>query len=75
MRELCKDKTVPSLVRTNQVATNCKPKNIDTIVNENRDIENSGSIIDVMDSLIRMFDPDYKDEENFNTEETTFVLT
>ena len=69
MRELYHDKTVPSLVKTNKVATNCKPKNIANDVNENRDTENAGSIIDVMDSLIRIFDPDYKDEEDLNTEE------
>ena len=69
MTGLCHDKPVPSLVKTNKVATSSKPKKSANDVYKQSDNENSGSIIDVMDSLIRIFDPDYKDEEDFNTEE------
>ena len=62
--ELYHDKTVPCFVETNQGATSSKRKR--SSASEKSNDENPESIIDVMDSLIRIFDPDYKDEEDFN---------
>ena len=61
MRGLYHDKTVPNLVKTSS-----KPIMSAIEVSEKRNDENSESIIDVMDSLIRIFDPDYKPEEDVN---------
>ena len=70
MRGLSHDKTVQNKVKINKVATKSKPRISANDVDKKRDDENSGSIIDVMDSFMKIFDPDYKDEENFHTEET-----
>ena len=66
MRELYHDKTVSNIVKSNKVTTSprlntSKKSAID--VSEKRNDENPESILDVMDSLMRIFDPDYKDEE------------
>ena len=66
--ELNHDKTVPSSVKTtNKVETHSKPKGQGNDESEISNGGNSESIIDVMDSLIRIFDPDYK-MKNFSTQ-------
>ena len=70
MRELCQDVTVPSLLKTNKLPTIYQPKKSVNDVYEKRDDENSGSIIDVMDSWTKIFYSDYKDEENSFIEES-----
>ena len=57
---LYQDETVPRFVTTNKVATRCEVKKSAIDVPENRNDENPESVID---SLLRIFDPDYKDEE------------
>ena len=65
MRGLYHDKSVPKV--PNLVKTSSKPKISSSIqVSEKRNDENSESVIDVMDSLIRMFEPEYKPEEEVN---------
>ena len=66
MRELYHDKSVPSFVKTNKVAIISKTKKSATDVSEKRKYENSESIID---SLLRIFEPDYKPEEDINIED------
>ena len=62
MRGLFHDKT-PNLVKT----ISEPKKNMTAIeVSKKRTNESSESVIDVVDSLIRIFDPDYKPEEDVN---------
>ena len=56
--------TVPSSVSTNKVETHPKPKRQVIDESEKSSDGNNESIIDVLDSLIRIFDPDYEPEED-----------
>ena len=62
--ELKHGKTVPSSVNTNKVETHPKPKRQVIDESEKCSDGNNESIIDVPDSLIRIFDPDYEHEED-----------
>ena len=62
--ELKHGKTVPSSVNTNKVETHPKPKRQGIDESEKSSDGNNESIIDVLDSLIRIFDPDYELEED-----------
>ena len=57
---LCQDETIPSFAKTLQVATSSEIKKSAIDVSEHRNDENPESVID---SLLRIFDPDYKEEE------------
>ena len=71
MRELYHDKTTPILVKTSSEPK----KNMTAIeVSKKRINENSESVIDVMDSLMRLFDDDYKPEEDVNLFENFNML-
>ena len=74
MGELYHDKIVPSSVRTNKVDTRPKFKKQDIGESETSNDGNSESIIDVMDSLIRIFDPDYEPDEDVNMGENFGIL-
>ena len=71
MRELYHDKTLPSFVRSNKVDTSSKPKKSAIDISEKENNCNPESIID---SLIRIFDPDYKDEDDVETGENFSIL-
>ena len=60
----------PSLAKSKKVSSRIKSKKSMNIP-KNR---NEESIINVMDNLIQIFDPDYKDEEDVVTEETFSIL-
>ena len=63
--ELNHDKTVPSSVKTTRkVDTHSKPKKEVIYASEKSNDGNSESITDVMDSLIKIFEPDYEPEED-----------
>ena len=72
MGQLCHDKTIPTSVETNKIATSSNPKKQDE--SEISNGGNSESIIDVMDSFIRIFDPDYEPKEDVNMGENFSIL-
>ena len=57
---LCQDETISSFVMINKVATTSEVMKSTNDVSEHRNKENPESVID---SLLRIFDPNYKDEE------------
>ena len=60
MTELYHEKSVPGFVEYNKIANSLKPKKLANDLPDNGNDENSESIIDVMDSFIRIFEPGYK---------------
>ena len=65
MTEIVHDKSVPNVVKSKKDASSPRFKPaID--VSEKTNYENPESIIDVMDSLIRIFDPAYAPNEDVN---------
>ena len=70
------DKTVPGFLKSNRGPNNSNPKKSAMDVSKKRKDQNSESIIDTMDSLVSIFNPDHKDIKDFkfNTDENFSVL-
>ena len=69
-----RDETVPNAVKTNKVAAHSEPKKQHINESEKKNEGKSESIMDVMDSLIRIFNPDYEPEEDVNIGENFGIL-